>query len=84
MGLVLACEGLATPFIIGFNPDRSTLWTLYMVSSIVFWTLDICLNFISGFHEAGGVVLDPVAIAVRYVKTWLCNQRIQKGGTLMG
>ncbi|CAK0892779.1 unnamed protein product [Prorocentrum cordatum] len=47
--------------------------TIFQFASASFWTLDIFVSFITGFHSSEGFVeMDPYKVARNYIKSWLC------------
>lgn len=45
---------------------------LMLVIATVFWTWDVCLSFLQGFHTKNGVIeMRPSMVALHYAKRWL-------------
>mmetsp|Transcript_50598 Transcript_50598/g.118177 ORF Transcript_50598/g.118177 Transcript_50598/m.118177 type:complete len:1105 (-) Transcript_50598:39-3353(-) len=75
--LSVSCDGLRlvfmlidmvlVPYVIAWNPD-SVGWLLYLSFCItVYWSVDVLLNFNTGYIQEGKVVLQRILIAKRYV-----------------
>jgi len=52
------------------DDDSSNYFSRMQWVSIVFWTLDLILNFFTGFYREGLVELTPKVVAKHYLVTW--------------
>lgn len=76
--IVWACIGaalitwdiLVIPMLVFEMEDTIVTDTLGMTSAI-FWTLDLILQFFIGYHDQGVIEMRPRHIAIRYSRTWL-------------
>jgi hypothetical protein len=63
---------LLVPFVIGFEVNTEQGTFIFVIDRLVdvFFVLDICFNFFTGFAVTGKVVMDPRRIVYTYVKSW--------------
>lgn len=54
-----------------FKLEENTFTSAVLFGSTIFWTLDICMSFLTGFNSEGLMITNPLRIAKRYVRTWL-------------
>eukprot|EP00929_Paragymnodinium_shiwhaense_P004413 TRINITY_DN10532_c0_g1_i2.p1 TRINITY_DN10532_c0_g1~~TRINITY_DN10532_c0_g1_i2.p1 ORF type:complete len:851 (-),score=145.04 TRINITY_DN10532_c0_g1_i2:46-2598(-) len=67
--VILAYDIFTVPLMVFDIPESTLIAVLNMVCT-VFWTLDIIVSFLSGYHMDGLVELRPSQIGRRYVRTW--------------
>eukprot|EP00421_Protoceratium_reticulatum_P011917 CAMPEP_0168400402 /NCGR_PEP_ID=MMETSP0228-20121227/22580_1 /TAXON_ID=133427 /ORGANISM="Protoceratium reticulatum, Strain CCCM 535 (=CCMP 1889)" /LENGTH=422 /DNA_ID=CAMNT_0008413943 /DNA_START=91 /DNA_END=1356 /DNA_ORIENTATION=+ len=60
-----------TPYAVAWEADFEGLVKFGTLFTLSFWSLDILLNFRTGFYRFGELELRPGAIARRYARTWL-------------
>mmetsp|Transcript_117871 Transcript_117871/g.263503 ORF Transcript_117871/g.263503 Transcript_117871/m.263503 type:complete len:787 (-) Transcript_117871:38-2398(-) len=53
-----------------FNMEKTSVLAFMDMTLILFWTCDLFLNFIVGYHHGGILVLNFLKIAKRYLRTW--------------
>ena len=46
------------------------VWPEFALLSLTFWSCDISLNFLTGFHSGGELVLNASDIAKKYLRGW--------------
>lgn len=65
-------DGFMIPFMQAFYRDSldPTISALMLISTI-FWTLDIPMSFLVGYHAGGLIEMRMSRIAKRYARTWL-------------
>lgn len=70
IGMLLIGFDLVTiPLQIFMLPDTETTIRLHWFLR-VFWTVDIPMSFMVGFHKAGVLIMSPARIAKQYCRTW--------------
>eukprot|EP00930_Biecheleria_cincta_P048228 TRINITY_DN33580_c0_g1_i1.p1 TRINITY_DN33580_c0_g1~~TRINITY_DN33580_c0_g1_i1.p1 ORF type:complete len:890 (-),score=121.58 TRINITY_DN33580_c0_g1_i1:85-2754(-) len=71
MGIIIfTCyDMLVVPLQIFEIPQTFALYVAQIVS-LLFWTCDIPLSFLVGFHKLGSVEMRPSEIAKNYLRTW--------------
>lgn len=70
--LFVAYDGFMIPFMQAFHKSEiGTTLTMFMVVSTFFWTLDIPMSFLVGYHVEGLIEMRMSRISRRYLKTWL-------------
>mmetsp|Transcript_79275 Transcript_79275/g.230214 ORF Transcript_79275/g.230214 Transcript_79275/m.230214 type:complete len:787 (+) Transcript_79275:49-2409(+) len=67
---VMAYDLVTIPLQLLDLPDNPVMYTVGMFATI-FWTLDICLSFLSGYHAGGLIEMRPKQVAFRYIRTWM-------------
>ena len=55
----------------GFDSVGGTIQSLTFWISVIYWTADVFLNFVTGFYRSGKLISDRTTIVVHYIKTWL-------------
>lgn len=68
--VILLYDLFVVPFLLAWELPFDGTPNLVSAAAVCFWTLDVLLNFIIGFHRGGILVKDPLLIARHYVKTW--------------
>eukprot|EP00929_Paragymnodinium_shiwhaense_P004414 TRINITY_DN10532_c0_g1_i3.p1 TRINITY_DN10532_c0_g1~~TRINITY_DN10532_c0_g1_i3.p1 ORF type:complete len:779 (-),score=148.37 TRINITY_DN10532_c0_g1_i3:109-2445(-) len=67
--VILAYDILTIPLMVFDIPESRPIELLNQVCT-VFWTMDIIISFLSGYHLDGLVELRPSRIGRRYLRTW--------------
>jgi len=69
--LVMVAYDVVTIPLLAFNLDGKATITVTMDwSTLIFWTFDMPVSFMTGFHVGGIVEMRPFAIAKNYMKSW--------------
>jgi hypothetical protein len=68
--IFLAFDVIAIPAS-AFTSTGGTFWTLANWVTLVFWSFDMVASCLTGYLDAGVIVLKPRLIVLRYMKTWL-------------
>jgi len=72
MGLaMIALEVLTTPVQLAFDVDQSGWFPHIFWASLIFWTLEIPISFISGYYHRGSEELRLHKIVFQYMRTWM-------------
>mmetsp|Transcript_46443 Transcript_46443/g.104374 ORF Transcript_46443/g.104374 Transcript_46443/m.104374 type:complete len:914 (+) Transcript_46443:78-2819(+) len=53
-----------------FEPPRILFVDIMIIVTTAFWTLDICMMFLTGYYSNGCVEMRPGMIAKAYLQTW--------------
>mmetsp|Transcript_64418 Transcript_64418/g.153671 ORF Transcript_64418/g.153671 Transcript_64418/m.153671 type:complete len:692 (+) Transcript_64418:93-2168(+) len=53
-----------------FDVGLDDFFAVMNLSSLVFWTIDMFLCFITGFYRKGELVMESTEIVAHYVRTW--------------
>merc|ERR1719434_403139 len=69
--MMLFYDILYFPVNFAFDLQATAALILMDWSVALFWSLDISLNFFTGFHSKGLVEMRSCHIAIRYIRTWL-------------
>lgn len=62
--------GFLLPYINAFEPDNQDLSTSIDIASISIFSLDIAINFNTGFYEKGILIMDRAKIFKNYLTFW--------------
>lgn len=55
-----------------FDADESSAMSTIMITTTIFWTFDLLITFIQGYHSKEGTIdMRPRQIARHYLRTWL-------------
>lgn len=68
--LVLFWDLTIIPFVIAWDVPLKGFLYLAAWATLGFWTMDLCMSFLTGYQQSGEVVMDSKAIARRYLRTW--------------
>eukprot|EP00930_Biecheleria_cincta_P026051 TRINITY_DN18429_c0_g1_i1.p1 TRINITY_DN18429_c0_g1~~TRINITY_DN18429_c0_g1_i1.p1 ORF type:complete len:1323 (-),score=214.52 TRINITY_DN18429_c0_g1_i1:779-4429(-) len=68
--LLIAYDIVFIPFQV-FNPPSNNFTSFMSMFGTVFWTADIPLSFLVGFHSEGIIRMKLSSIARQYLQTWL-------------
>eukprot|EP00931_Biecheleriopsis_adriatica_P098367 TRINITY_DN7230_c0_g1_i4.p1 TRINITY_DN7230_c0_g1~~TRINITY_DN7230_c0_g1_i4.p1 ORF type:complete len:1171 (-),score=189.12 TRINITY_DN7230_c0_g1_i4:173-3412(-) len=72
-GLLVVWDCIMIPLSSAWSSDMgpsSPDFPLFILA-LLYWTLDIVFNFRTGVYEEGHLIMQPYAIAVRYMQTWM-------------
>ncbi|CAE8582380.1 unnamed protein product, partial [Polarella glacialis] len=67
--MILTYDVLLIPFE-AFEPEETTFLAVMDWITVIFWTVDIPVQFLTGFHSEGVLEMRPSKIARKYVKSW--------------
>lgn len=67
--LAVTYDVLTVP-LIAFGSNDATFYQALRLATTIFWTTDIPVTFLSGFHVGGIVEMRPRKIAEHYIKRW--------------
>lgn len=67
----LMYDFISVPLFVCFDLQRTQLTRIVDLSGVIFWTLDIVSNFVTGIHTKTHLELRPQRIARMYVRKWL-------------
>jgi hypothetical protein len=67
---VLLYDLIVTPYVLAWNVQTEGWLHATALGTALFWTLDLGLNFITGFFRDGEVERRPEAIVRHYLRTW--------------
>merc|ERR1719159_996213 len=71
MGIVLiAWDVMWLPLNLSFDPEPILFTDFMFWLTLIFWTSDIALSFITGFYKNGEIVMHRAKIARNYLTTW--------------
>jgi len=70
--LILLRDAIMIPFLIAWEPEPSVFIRLTSLVAMGFWTLDLAVNFLTGFYRHGEVVMKLPLIAQNYLRRWFC------------
>jgi len=68
--LLIAYDAVYLPFDAAFQPTPNLLILGMDWLTMLFWTFDIAVGFLTGFIRKGEVVMNPSQIALHYISTW--------------
>lgn len=68
---LLTYDILVIPFVSAFDPHPTTIGFILNCGTMLFWTLDIVMSFLTGFQTARNCEMRLHYIAVHYLRTWL-------------
>jgi len=68
--VVLMYDVFIVPFMLAWELPLGGVTLVLSACVACFWTLDVLMTFLSGYHSGGAVVMDPSRIARHYVSTW--------------
>jgi len=68
--IILVTDLTMIPYIIAFEVPHEGFVAAFSWFTVVFWTLDICVNFITGYNSEGEVELSLNKIARTYLRGW--------------
>jgi len=63
-------DTVTIPIVLAFSPDDNTFLSVMFWSALVFWSLDIPLNFFTGIYFRGVEELRPLIVWRTYATTW--------------
>lgn len=66
---LLLYDAIMTPLIVAWNP-KADFYQAMSAVTVVFWFLDLLLNFFTGYYNEGEVVMQLPRIARHYLRTW--------------
>jgi hypothetical protein len=70
-GMVLIGYDMVTiPVLIAFEPDTNFFIDFMAFLTLIFWTMDMGLSFITGYYHDGQLVRSHAMIAKNYLKLW--------------
>lgn len=67
--IILSIDIVMVPMI-AFDIPETVALTVINLSCTIFWTLDIALSFLTGFHIEGTTEMRPKKVFYRYWRTW--------------
>eukprot|EP00971_Amphidinium_carterae_P083769 1657983-Amphidinium_carterae.1 len=65
--LFLMLDSILVPVVIAWNTALTGMWRLLGWTIVAFWTLDLLLNFCTGYTDGSALVMSWKAIAKRYL-----------------
>ena len=65
--VVLLALGFIVPYISAFEPDNNSLSTGIDILCLIIFSIDIIINFNTGYYEKGSLVLDRRRIMKNYM-----------------
>ena len=68
--LLIAYDAVYLPFDAAFQPQPNLFILGMDWLTMLFWTFDIAVGFLTGFIRKGEVVMNPSQIALHYISTW--------------
>ncbi|CAJ1364729.1 unnamed protein product [Effrenium voratum] len=68
--LMVLVELLVFPAQVFSDTWPQQVWPEFALLSLTFWSCDISLNFLTGFHSGGELVLNASDIAKKYLRGW--------------
>lgn len=68
--LVLLVDLSATPYILAWEVPYAGILIVWAWMTVTLWTLDIIVNFVSGFTKNGEVILKSREVAIHYLRSW--------------
>ena len=68
--LLIAYDAVYLPFDAAFQPKPNLVILGMDWLTMLFWTFDIAVGFLTGFIRKGEVVMNPSQIALHYISTW--------------
>eukprot|EP00746_Dinoflagellata_sp_MGD_P146220 gnl/MRDRNA2_/MRDRNA2_78726_c0_seq1.p1 gnl/MRDRNA2_/MRDRNA2_78726_c0~~gnl/MRDRNA2_/MRDRNA2_78726_c0_seq1.p1 ORF type:complete len:1097 (+),score=130.06 gnl/MRDRNA2_/MRDRNA2_78726_c0_seq1:73-3363(+) len=70
--LVLLLDSILIPYVLAWDV-RATGWLEVLTwCTLLFWTVDLCMNFLTAFHAEDKLITEYAEIAKAYVKSWFC------------
>jgi len=68
--VVITYDVISLPLGVSFQLDGELFFTAMDMVGRAFWTLDIGMNFLTGFYNSGRIELRFLNIARKYTRTW--------------
>lgn len=65
--LVLLCDLFLVPIHLAWDQHGETLYSYF---AMIFWTLELAINFFTGFYKSGTLEMRPEVVARHYFQTW--------------
>lgn len=70
--LLVAYDTISIPLHLAFDIEESFFFTFMAIMTSVFWTMDIFVTFLTGFHVEGIVEMRLQQTAMHYLRGWFC------------
>eukprot|EP00403_Amphidinium_massartii_P007386 CAMPEP_0178370010 /NCGR_PEP_ID=MMETSP0689_2-20121128/75_1 /TAXON_ID=160604 /ORGANISM="Amphidinium massartii, Strain CS-259" /LENGTH=1095 /DNA_ID=CAMNT_0019989805 /DNA_START=37 /DNA_END=3324 /DNA_ORIENTATION=- len=82
--IVLSYDALMVPLVLAWDIDIAGLWAIIAWIAVIFWILDMGLNFVTGYVEDGTVVMNLTSVWLRYIRTGFIPDAVLIGCELTG